>query len=248
MRIAIDISQAVFEGTGVASYTRNLVRALLEIDPNNFYVLFGSSLRRQNNLVDFLRTLSRNSSYSAKLSWLPPGALTFLWNQLHQVPFENFTGTVDIIHTSDWTEPPSKIPKVTTIHDLVIYKSPQNLPSSIIENQKDKLRWVKKESQLIIADSVSTKKDIIQYLQIPENKIRVVYLGVDGNFFPQKIDNIISLKKRLDIKKDYILCVGTREPRKNLERVIAAFKNLRLTDFPVVRCSPSMVLLNQRLG
>ena len=107
-----------------------------------------------------------------------------LWNKLHIIPIETFTGKLDVFHSSDWLEPPSKCPKVTTIHDLAIFKYPDVfVPKgghNIIENQKRKLAWVKKEEKTIIAVSESTKKDIIEILKIPEEKIKVVYEAPDS--------------------------------------------------------------------
>ncbi len=234
MKIAIDISQSVYEGTGVASYTRNLVNELIAQNRQDCYVLFGASFRRQDSLIEYINALTQKGGYSTRFTRLPPTLLTLLWNKLHLVTIEIFTGAVDVVHTSDWTEPPSHIPKVTTIHDLIVYKYPENFPVSIVNNQKAKLNWVKKESKLIIADSLSTKKDIVTYLKIPPEKIRVIYLGVDPVFFQQKIDSILALKKRLKIEKQYILCVGTQEPRKNLQRVVQAFNQLKLSEYELV--------------
>src|SRR3989344_4445408 len=234
MNIAIDISQSIYKGTGVATYTRNLVKSLLEIDTENVYTLFGSTLRRQEELLEFIGSLPKAKAFTAKLSLLPPTILDFLWNQLHIFSIDRFVGKQDLVHTSDWTEPQSRVPKITTIHDLIVYKYPGSLPNSIIEIQKRKLAWVEKECQAVIADSESTKKDIVSFLQIPEKRIHVVYLGVDAIFYPQKIDSVLNLKRRFGIKKNYLLCVGTREPRKNLQRVIDAFKELNLPDYQLV--------------
>ncbi|OGG24675.1 hypothetical protein A3A59_04365, partial [Candidatus Gottesmanbacteria bacterium RIFCSPLOWO2_01_FULL_42_10] len=234
MKIGIDISQSVYVGTGVSVYTQNLVRNLLKIDQVNQYVLFGSTLRRQAYLYDFLNTLPKKSSFTSKIYSLPPTALDIIWNKLHALSIDHFLGTTDVVHTSDWTEPPSKAHKVTTIHDLIVYKYPENLPKRIVETQKQKLAWVKKETDLVIAVSTRTKEDIIQYLQIPQAKIHVVYQGIDESYFPQKIDSILSVKKKYHIKGRYVLCVGTREPRKNLARVVKAFSQLKLDSYTLV--------------
>ena len=52
-----------------------------------------------------------------------------------------------MIHTSDWVEPPSSLPKVTTIHDLVPLVLPQFTPKIIVETHKERLKWVEKESK-----------------------------------------------------------------------------------------------------
>lgn len=234
MKIGIDISQSVYHGSGVAAYTRNLVTNLVKIDKINEYVLFGSTLRRQRDLREFMATLPKRVNIKPKLISLPPTALDLIWNRIHAVSVESFTGKIDIFHTSDWTEPPAQVPKVTTIHDLIVYQYPESLPQRIIETQKRKLAWVKKESAVIIADSLSTKSDIMRMMQIPDENIRVIYLGVEKHFSPAPQARIKEVRKKYYIHGNYILCVGSIEPRKNLERVRAAFQKLQLSNTQLV--------------
>ena len=194
MKIGIDISQSVYFGTGVASYTRNLINAITKLTHSHKFVLFGSSLRRQKDLKKFLDTLGDKSLIDSRIIMLPPTLLDIIWNRLHIIDVETFTGKIDLFHTSDWTEPPSDASKVTTIHDLIVYKFPEHLDKEIVNTQLSKLAWVKKESAMIIADSQSTKKDIMTYLNIPESIIKVVYLGVDPVFNPQPVSRIEELR------------------------------------------------------
>ncbi len=234
MKIGIDISQAVYHGTGVAAYTRELVKNLLLLDRENHYVLFGSTLRRQSGMAEVIRSLPKSGNFTSKIFSLPPTALELIWNKIHTLNIESFIGQIDVFHTSDWTEPPAKARKITTIHDLVVYKYPQFLNQRIVDTQKRKLEWVAKESGAVIADSQSTKDDIVSYLKIPESKIYIVPLGIAEAFFPRSIDQVRRMRKDLGLNKKYILCVGTREPRKNLARVLSAFNRLAAKDTELV--------------
>ncbi len=212
MKIGIDISQIVYAGTGVATYTRNLVTSLLAIDKKNEYILFGSTLRRQKDLKKFTKNV-----------WpLPPTFLDILWNRLHVLPIETFIGKLDVFHSSDWTQPPTKAKKVSTIHDLIVYKYPESSHPQIIATQKRRLNWVKKECDLIIVDSLSTKKDCQEILGIQESRLRVIYPAVSEGFKPQSNAKVSAILRKYNLRPDYILAVGTREPRKNLQRVVAA--------------------------
>ena len=233
MKIGIDISQVVYKGTGVASYTENLVKAMLRQKGHEF-VLFGTSFGRQKELWSFIHSLPTDSSFRAKTFSVPISLVSFFWNQLHIGRIERFTGSFDILHTSDWVEPPSKIPKVTTIHDLMIYKFPEHLPEEIIETQRRKLAWVSRESKLIIADSKSTKSDIVRLLNIPAEKIHVIYLGVDDAYFPQSRNRVTAVLHKYRVQQPYFLCVGTREPRKNLQRVLSAFSGIAQKNMSLV--------------
>ena len=173
MKIGIDISQTAYPGTGVANYTKNLVFNLLRIDKKNQYLLFFSSLRRKCPIAvgDF-------PNARLKIFKLPPMLLDFLWNRLHIFPIEWLIGDIDVFVTSDWVEPPAqKSKKVTILYDLIIYKHPQETARKIVETQKRKLNWVKKESTAIICISKATKKDTIEILGISSKKLRVVYPG-----------------------------------------------------------------------
>lgn len=235
MKIGIDISQAVYQGSGVAVYTRHLVKSLLGLNfPHAEYVLFGSTLRRQNDLNNFISELPLTKNYITKFFSFPPTTLEFIWNRMHAISIESFVGNVDIFHTSDWIEPPARVPKVTTIHDLIVYKYPDFLNQRIIETQKLKLTWVKKETSVVITDSLSTKRDIIEFLNISESKIQVIYLGIDKNYSPQPLYIINQIKKKYKIYHNYLLCVGTNEPRKNFVRVIQAFKKLNKKDLQLI--------------
>jgi glycosyltransferase involved in cell wall biosynthesis len=176
MKIGIDISQMVYEKTGVANYLRNLLENLLKLDKKNEYILFASSLRQRDKLNYYHTTVRGNSTL--KIFPFPPTFLDFLWNRLHICPIEWFIGDVDIFITSDWTEPPAKkAKKATILYDLIVYKYPEETAQKIVEVQKRKLAWVKKESDVIFCISQATKKDAMEILGIEEERLRVVYLG-----------------------------------------------------------------------
>ncbi len=176
MKIGIDISQLAYANTGVANYLQNLLQNLLAIDEKNEYVLFYSSLRRK--LDDSLIKSLINSRVHLKKFKFPPTLLDLLWNKLHIAPIEWFVGDVDIFITSDWTEPPVKrARKVTILYDLIVYKCPEESNSLIIQTQKRKLAWVKKETDIVFCISEATKKDAMKILGIEEDKIKVIYPG-----------------------------------------------------------------------
>jgi len=224
MKIGIDISQIVYEGTGVATYTSQLVKSLVKVDTKNEYIFFASSLRRQDKFIGL----------GAKIFPFPPTALDFFWNRLHTLPIEQLLGKIDVFHSSDWTQPPSKAKKVTTIHDLVVYTHPEFSHPIIIDTQKRRLEWVKKECDLIIADSDATKRDIIELLKIPAEKIRTIYLAAGSEYVDYDFKNLGLVKEKYKLDKPYILAVGTNEPRKNQNRLALAFKQLNLKDYDLV--------------
>lgn len=235
MKIGIDISQIVYEGTGVATYTSNLVKNLLKVGKNDQFILFGSSLRKRKKLKDFIEEL-QVKNVKTKFSFLPPMFLEFLWNGIHVFPVENFTGEIDVFHSSDWLEPPTKkAKKVTTIHDFAVYKYPETFSArgghNIVANQKRRMHFVKNYCDKIICVSETTKKDAGKILHIPEKKMEVIYEAPDEFFSQRGKLEIDRVREKFAIEGDYLLCVGTREPRKNLDRVIMAFAQIT-EEFP----------------
>lgn len=177
MKIGIDISQIAYEGTGVARLLSSLVEAMIETDKKNEYILFFSSFRRNINNAAINNLTS--SRVKIKKFPLPQSLLDIMWNKLHIVPIEWFIGEVDIFITSDWTEPPvTHAWKGTILYDLIVYKFPQETDERIIETQKKKLKWVKKESQAIFCISEATKQDAEEILGIDKKKLFVIHPGV----------------------------------------------------------------------
>lgn len=220
MKIGIDVTASIYEGTGVAGYYRSLIPELLKQGSKHKFVLLGYAMRQFDKL-----------DLANKKYFLPPRIMEFLWNRLHRVPVERFVGDVDVFHAWDYLQPPAaKAKLVTTIHDLTALKFPMYHHSLTVEAQKNRLKWVRREAQMIIADSKSAKEDIMELLGIPEKKIAVIYLAAAENYkqFQQlgdepRLVEIIRVRKKYGITGDYFLSVGTVEPRKNLKRVMEAF-------------------------
>lgn len=219
MKIAIDISQAIY-GTGVSVYTKNLAASLIKLYPEDEYILFGGSFRRYHELT----ALAKKLKGIPKIYHFPPTLMDFVWNSLHILPVEKLIGQVDIVHTADWTEPPSKLPKVTTVHDLIPFIYPETTTNLVRNAHKKRLAWVMRESDKIISVSQSTKADLISILKIPEDKIVVIPEGVEDRYSPQSVDVQELVKKHYGINEDFIFSLSTLEPRKNQARLIKAFK------------------------
>lgn len=209
MRIAIDVSQAIY-GTGVSVYTKHLITNLKKIDSYNDYVFFGGSLRRMDELSRFANMPFR----------YPPSLADFVWNRLHTFPIEKLLGDVDILHTSDWAEPPTvKAVKVTTIHDLYPIKFPDQIDRKILEVHRRKLYWTLKESKFIIVPSLSTKNDLMS-LGVNENRIKVIPEA--PNLSRASEDSVRGAKVKFNIKGEYVMAIGATK-LKNTQRIIKAF-------------------------
>ena len=177
MRIGIDISQVVYEGTGVGNFMREMVRALLTIDQRNEYILFGSSLRLRHKLEQFYEAV-KSPNVKLCIVPIPQTLLDLLWNRLHIISIEMFIGMVDVFWSSDWTQPPLRSAHgITTIHDLTVLRYPESFEgTNIVEVQKRRLAWAKKECRHFFCDSRVTAKDAKELMGIESSTI--VYPGL----------------------------------------------------------------------
>lgn len=223
MRIGLDISSIIY-GTGVSVYTKKLVENLLYLDDQHEYVLFGGSLRRSGEIRNFVESL-KAKNVTGKVLPISPTIADFLWNKLHLLRIEKLIGSVNVFHTSDWAEPPSKLPKVTTIHDLSPLLFPRFTPSNIVEVHKRRLDWVKKESDRVIVPSQTTALDAIKF-GIRKDAIKVIS---ESYIYERASEGEISkVKLKHNISGKYFLAVGANK-RKNTYRIVKAFMKVNNT-------------------
>lgn len=218
MKIGIDISMLVYQGSGVATYTNDLVRGLLKSKQANEYHLFYSSLRRPSMITQLLREYQAGGAIVHDYRF-PPRVLKWLWNTHELLPVEWLIGKMDYYLSSDFLRPPLLPGTIglTTIHDLTWKIFPEYHTREIVEAHQQKLSRTLKYQDIILVDSQNTKKDLKKYYPKANNEVHLIPLGINLNQFrPRKI------KKG----KPYLLYLGAIEPRKNLESLIQAFAKL----------------------
>jgi glycosyltransferase involved in cell wall biosynthesis len=126
------------------------------------------------------------------------------------------------------TLPVGPVPAVCTIHDV----TPVTMPSHsapVSAMQRVLLKGCARFSRMIITSSECSKKDIVTHLRVPEEKVFVIHDGCDQSLFnanPPDVSALAALRARLGIEKPYLLHHGTIQPRKNLKRLIEAFRLL----------------------
>jgi glycosyltransferase involved in cell wall biosynthesis len=235
MHVGIDITSLIY-GRGVSRYTANLAGALMD-RPDVKLSLYGSSFRQQSQLKSMAGTLIKAHSASgqkhqALIQPYPPMIQNVLWNWLNLNPVSKVLPGLDVFHSWDWIQPPDKnIPLVSTIHDLAILKYPESAHSTVVSMHRQAWKRLAENHAHLIAVTHATKKDIIDYLEYPPYLIHVVHeaLPIEVKQISERLDEetYSQTRLRLDLTKPYILFVGTREPRKNLIRLIEAWAPLQ---------------------
>lgn len=200
MKIAIDTQTTLGQKSGFGFYVKNLVEALKKDKSGDNYILISP-----DDHQDF-STPQR-----------------FIWDQF-RFPKAAKKEKVDILHQPCFSAPVFyRGNVVVTCHDIISMKFPKNLPFFSRMFYSKWMPYSYKVAKMIIADSENTKKDMVEYLEIPEEKIRVVHLAVSEEFQPKNKLEIEKAKKKYGIKGKYFIDVGTIEPRKNLPFLARAF-------------------------
>jgi glycosyltransferase involved in cell wall biosynthesis len=156
--------------------------------------------------------------------------LTILWHRLRlPIPVEWFTGPVDIFHSTDFVLPPVRQARtILTVHDLTFMRLPECAEMGLRAYLNKVVPLSIERADLVLADSQSTKNDLIELLDVSPDKIEVVYAGVEERFRPMEGEMALQrVKKRYGLDFPFILSLGTLEPRKNFTGLIEAYALLR---------------------
>lgn len=216
MKVGFDISQLAHTG-GVATYTRNLTSELLQVDELEM-VYFYSSLRRPY----------KGKLKNIKKYHFPPTFFETIFNKYRIINIEKFIGDIDIFHSSDWTQPPTKAKKVTTYHDVIPLLFPKWSDPKIVEVQKRRLKIVEKEIDLVIAVSECTKRDLLKISNIAAEKIIIIPEGPSIEYRQVSDRQRDEFKKKNNLPENFVLAMGGIGERKNLSRIKTAAKDYNL--------------------
>ncbi|BEV03066.1 glycosyltransferase family 1 protein [Chryseobacterium gambrini] len=224
MKIAFDAKRFFHNTSGLGNYSRDLVRILAQYFPENEYILLnknkserGSDILENSN-VHFVPTSKGKMSRQFKMG-------KDAQKQNADI-FHGLSGELPL----KWDRKPIK--KIVTIHDLIFERYPQYYSFFDRKIHFWKFRKAANSADKIIAISEQTKRDIIQFLKVPESKIEVIYQGCHKAFKEQQSEEFIQkTKEKYSLPEKFILNVGTIEERKNLLNVVKALKD---TNIPLV--------------
>ncbi len=165
-------------------------------------------------------------TYSTKLkSGENLNTIRRLWWENQILPAKVKHDKMDILHVPAFSPPfhkPCRL--VVTVHDIAGLLFRNQMGAASLFYWKHWLPLTIRQADRIIASSEHTKKDLIEHLRIPEDKIHVIYLsGHEGFTHEIAEEKLASVKKKLGIIGKYFVFVGTLEPRKNLARIMETF-------------------------
>lgn len=218
MNIAIDARGAnIYKGTGIGTYTFNILKNILDIDKSNSYTLFWSGedyekIKTENTNVILASTKSRR------------------FFEQYYFPKSIKKSNIDLFHIPQngiGLSSNLKCKKVVTIHDLIPYIMPETVGKGYLSKFLEEMPRIVREADGIITVSEWSKRDIIRFFPDSKDKVFVTPLAADSKYKP--IDKNICrdiLSKKYNITLPYILYIGGFSPRKNVVSLVDAFSGI----------------------
>ena len=229
MNIGFDAKRAFWNNTGLGNYSRFVISGMADFHPEHTFTLFSPGINLKSEIRPILdkqntKTIDLGKSLTGKAK------RSFVF----EMP------EIDIYHGLS-NELPFFISKnrpklIVSIHDLLFLRYPEFYPFLDRQIYKLKTLYACKKADLIIAISEQTKSDLINFLQIPESKIKVHYQSCHPQFrITHTKSDIQNIVIKYGITQPYILQVGTLENRKNALLTLKAFnKSKARTDFQLI--------------
>lgn len=221
MRIGVDISAIQTTKSGVDWYTHRVIEEMMNLLESDEQLYLFSN--RDTGFENYAASRSNVTVVRRGFSYQEPWRqfmLPLLLRQ-HQIDVCFFTNFVLSIAAS--------CPMVLTIHDLSVWLYPRTHSLRNVIWARTLVPISTRRSRNIIADSNSTKLDIVRLLKARSSKVTVIHLGAPDECNPELQPEDEEAIQHYGIIKPYILYVGTLEPRKNLNTLIKSFDKVAKT-------------------
>jgi glycosyltransferase involved in cell wall biosynthesis len=218
MRIGFDAKRAFLNASGLGNYSRNTINALHRYSKNNKYVLYSPEIKE--SLFENYREFEVHSPESSISKIFKP-----LWRSYSAHLLKKHK--IDLFHgLSNELPHKIKVPAVVTIHDLIFIRFPGFYKTIDRKIYQNKVKYACSSAQKIIAISEQTKEDIIRFFNVEPVKIEVIYQSVSPVFFERNDSE--NLYAKYNLSEQFILSVGTLEPRKNQLAILKALHSEKI--------------------
>lgn len=224
MRIGFDLRPFIREETGVGVYFKKLLFALAVQDPTNEYFLFSSSFKDRFDPIK-IPAFTKKRFVDLRC---PVMAIDFFWHRLRWPAMDVlFKTDLDLTHSPTHYPIPTRGKKIVTVHDLFFLDHPD---LAGVNNRRILFRKVGKslkEADGIVAVSYFTERQLLEKFDLDKDKVRVIHHGIDlEQWQGDKGDCLESTRDHFSLPPEFLLFVGTHEPRKNVPHLIKALRIL----------------------
>lgn len=222
MRIAIDATSVPRQRAGAGTYIYNLVQTLAQVDRDNTYFVFAKPETFDGRAL-------QGDDFRLVPVRLPSRLARMLWEQV-MLPLHLRRLGVDVLHSPHYTTPLASAGwrRVVTIHDVTFFLLPRRYPVLRRLYFQGASRAGARLAALAIAVSETVKGDVVRYLGLPAERVRVVPLAAGPGFHPlEDSARMEAVRDRYGLPPRFILSVGTLEPGKNQTTLVRAFHRLK---------------------
>jgi glycosyltransferase involved in cell wall biosynthesis len=225
MKIGINSLFFKFPSSGSGQYLSYLIRALAEVDRQNEYVLLGPQPLPQdsNSLPGFPYLTKPLPGFAASNE----NVEKLIWEQ-YTGPAAARKAGVDIFHVPYFAPPYfPRTPTVVTIQDVIPLRLPLYRAGVSVNGYMKLVARAAHKATLVIAISQHAKQDIIDALQLPAERIRVIYQAAGDEYQPvTDVAKLAEVRERYGIGSHYILYLGGLDARKNVPQLVKAFAHV----------------------
>src|SRR5206468_1710407 len=204
---------------GIGTYIRNLLRQLARLDRDSEFVLFSRPEDRET-----LASLGENFRPVAETSG------TYSIAEQLRIPLAIRREGVTLFHAPHYVLPPLvQCRSVVTIHDCIHLMFPQYLPNRLaLSYARTSIDLASRRATRVLTVSESSKRDILRFVDLPPEKIDVIYNAYDERFgIEPREEDVVRVRERYQLHDEFVLYAGNVKPHKNLERLITAFHLVR---------------------
>lgn len=220
MRIALDCTPLLGQRTGIGRYTASLLSELVSVAAGDSLTATAFTFRGRGRLGG---EVPRGVSVAAPP--LPARALRALWAAGNTPPVEWLTGSIDLFHATNFVLPPTRRARgVLTVHDLAYLKYPHTVARASLDYQHLVPLGLRRAT-IVCTPSSAVAVQLQDAYGLDDEVIAVTPLGVDAAWHRATAPSD-AWRAAHGLGRDYILAVGTIEPRKNLAQLVAAYRRL----------------------
>jgi glycosyltransferase involved in cell wall biosynthesis len=215
MHVLLDGTPLLGHRTGIGQYVTNLYRSLRD-RPDVTPRLYAFTIRNGSRPADVVP-----GDWSRRI--LPARVLQQLWLSHDHPSADVLLPRADVLHATNFTAPPTRrARRVVTVHDLAFLRLPDTVHPQTRRAAELTVRQAR-AADAVITPSAAVAAEIREHLGIAAERLHVTPLGVDASWGTATPPDPAQ-RARLGLPADYLLAVGTREPRKNLEALLAAHR------------------------
>jgi len=226
-RFGIDARLNAYRQGGISQYTAHLIRALADLDQENAYVIAHSRKDRRDWAI--------GPNQHRVNCWTPAHHRWERW----ALSIELAPLGLDLLHSPDFIPPMGwRFKLVITIHDLAFLMYPQILTAESHRYYTHQIQAAVRRADHILVVSEATRTDVIDRLGVSDDRISVTLEAADQRFKPSTADEVARVRSAHKLPQEYILFVGTLEPRKNIDGLLRAMS--------AIKAGPALVIAGRR--